>query len=1066
MAVINPVEIKVPFEKLKKIIHISDLHIRLYKRHKEYREAFAQLYNDLKFKGQIFEDSVIIVTGDLLHAKTDLSPEMIDLVSDFLVNLSNIATTLVVIGNHDMNLANTFRLDSLSPIIDNISHDKLYYLRNSGIYRVADTDIAIFSIIGDRKEWPKAKKCTAPNKVAVCHSPVNDAKTDTGYVITNRHVDVSLFDGYHIVLLGDIHRHQVLQQYDGQNKPLIAYAGSVIQQNHGESLKGHGWLEWDIPTRTFDFHDLYNTYGYCTLIIEEGKVPDLDGIPPNVRLRVFVKDIEPSKVKKIQSILAKRFNLQEFTVNKMRNAELTLQNQRYATEFIDVHDLEVQNQLMDSYLTSHHALVDDELLTRIHDLNKTINAQIAEEDLTRNVHWKPLLFEFSNMFSYGEDNVIDFEAMEGINGLFSGNATGKSAAFDALMFCLFDKTPRAFKGSHIMNNRKNKFSCFLKFDINGIEYEIRRVGKRKKNGEVRVDVDFWRVDSASGERVPLNAEDRRATSNVIRRYVGTYEDFILTSLSLQNNNALFIDKGQSERKDLLSQFMGINIFDKLYTIALDEMKEAGGALKLLSKTDFTQELADSQTRIEELNTEYQQFEKIANEQKTEKDDIEAKMSKLYEAKIPLDIDDVNIETLEDAKTILADSIDGLGETKIQLNDNCSALKAQSGSLSETVTKYSQMEIDKEHMLMTKYRDACGFAHRELDVLFNQIDSDQAKLDHMVMHEFDPECEFCVKNNQNLVFSVEQLKKELRNNKDKRDSLETDISRLEEKLENSDTIMVDFGTAQEVREEIRKVDRDLLMKRAELSETKNKITRHKAKLKETEAQIKKYHKSVDAIKKNAQIDEKLSVLEERGIELDDELRLYLGKLRGLHGKLQVEKSNKKKLLEQITEMEEIEQTIHAYQFYIEAIKRDGIPYELIIKVIPSIQSEVNNILSQIADFTIELDLDGKNINGRICYDDERQWPLEMSSGMERFISSLAIRVALMTVSNLPKPNFLIIDEGLGTLEAENLIKMHMLFSILKNQFDFIIIISHLETVRDMADSLMEIQVENGYSKINY
>ena len=40
------------------------------------------------------------------------------------------------------------------------------------------------------------------------------------------------------------------------------------------------------------------------------------------------------------------------------------------------------------------------------------------------------------------------------------------------------------------------------------------------------------------------------------------------------------------------------------------------------------------------------------------------------------------------------------------------------------------------------------------------------------------------------------------------------------------------------------------------------------------------------------------------------------------------------------------------------------------------------------------------------------PLELSSGMERFISSLAIRVGLMNVSNLPRTNFLAIDEGWG------------------------------------------------------
>jgi DNA repair exonuclease SbcCD ATPase subunit len=86
-------------------------------------------------------------------------------------------------------------------------------------------------------------------------------------------------------------------------------------------------------------------------------------------------------------------------------------------------------------------------------------------------------------------------------------------------------------------------------------------------------------------------------------------------------------------------------------------------------------------------------------------------------------------------------------------------------------------------------------------------------------------------------------------------------------------------------------------------------------------------------------------------------------------------------------------------------------------------------------------------------------------MERFVSSLAIRVALMNASNLPKPNMLIIDEGFGALDAEHLHSMQTLFNILKTHFDCILIISHLETARDMVDSLIEIRKEDGYSYVS-
>jgi DNA repair exonuclease SbcCD ATPase subunit len=135
------------------------------------------------------------------------------------------------------------------------------------------------------------------------------------------------------------------------------------------------------------------------------------------------------------------------------------------------------------------------------------------------------------------------------------------------------------------------------------------------------------------------------------------------------------------------------------------------------------------------------------------------------------------------------------------------------------------------------------------------------------------------------------------------------------------------------------------------------------------------------------------------------------------------------------------------------------------VLPLIQDEVNEILAQLVEFTIVFETDGKNILTFIKYD-KSSWPLELTSGMEKFISSLAIRVALINVSNLPRPNFLAIDEGFGTLDSENLNSMFMLFDYLKSEFSFILVISHLDALRDVADNLFEINVTNDFSKITF
>jgi DNA repair exonuclease SbcCD ATPase subunit len=101
-----------------------------------------------------------------------------------------------------------------------------------------------------------------------------------------------------------------------------------------------------------------------------------------------------------------------------------------------------------------------------------------------------------------------------------------------------------------------------------------------------------------------------------------------------------------------------------------------------------------------------------------------------------------------------------------------------------------------------------------------------------------------------------------------------------------------------------------------------------------------------------------------------------------------------------------------------------------------------------------------------YDNDNYWPLELTSGMEKFIASLAIRTSLINITSLPRPNFLAIDEGFGVLDSDNLNSMYMLFDYLKSQFGFIMCISHIDAMRDVVDKLVEIKKENGYSKINY
>jgi DNA repair exonuclease SbcCD ATPase subunit len=237
------------------------------------------------------------------------------------------------------------------------------------------------------------------------------------------------------------------------------------------------------------------------------------------------------------------------------------------------------------------------------------------------------------------------------------------------------------------------------------------------------------------------------------------------------------------------------------------------------------------------------------------------------------------------------------------------------------------------------------------------------------------------------------------------------------------------------------------------------------LEKTETDILKYYENENSYKLNKEIQKDIQTLKNELTTIQSDIRKYESNLLSVNGKKTTVEHNISTLVSRIEEVKELETQYKLYEYYLDAVKRDGISYELISKVIPVIEGEINNILGQMVEFGIQMEMDGKNINASIVYDDQ-QWPLEMSSGMERFISGLAIRVALINICNLPRPNFLVVDEGFGSLDSENMTSIFMLFNYLKTQFDFVMIISHIDSMRDVVDQLMEIKKVDGFSHIKF
>ena len=139
--------------KVIRLAHISDTHIPTLKRHDDYREVFQQIYKYLHNE----KPNYIIHTGDLFHTKLQLTPESVTLATEFLKTLADIAPVYIIAGNHDTNLRNNKRLDSISPIVGAIENERIVFLKNSGVHYFKDIIINVLSIF-DRENWVSFKE--------------------------------------------------------------------------------------------------------------------------------------------------------------------------------------------------------------------------------------------------------------------------------------------------------------------------------------------------------------------------------------------------------------------------------------------------------------------------------------------------------------------------------------------------------------------------------------------------------------------------------------------------------------------------------------------------------------------------------------------------------------------------------------------------------------------------------------------------------------------------------------------------------------------------------------------
>lgn len=264
---------------IKKVIHCSDIHIKNLLRHDEYAEQLTKFIDKCKEIAEPYEKNEIriIIAGDLIDQKNNITPELITFVSTFIRELEEIAQVIVIAGNHDLIVNNLSRKDAISSIFETAAFQNSYLLDMELNYQsgcVVDDNItwclySIFdnfnqpNIIETQREHPNNKM------IGLYHGMIIGSMLYNGNIVDSG-VQGELFEGCDCVMAGDIHKQQELKRGDVK----IIYPSSLIQQNYGETVTQHGFVLWDIETMQNEFISLNNDYGMYKF--EINNIEDID----------------------------------------------------------------------------------------------------------------------------------------------------------------------------------------------------------------------------------------------------------------------------------------------------------------------------------------------------------------------------------------------------------------------------------------------------------------------------------------------------------------------------------------------------------------------------------------------------------------------------------------------------------------------------------------------------------------------------------------------------------------------------------------------------------------------
>ena len=1122
-------------DKINFIYHLADIHIPIsIDRKVEYEKVFDELYDQLSKE----EKGVIIICGDIYDSKSSMNPISVELFHR-LMRIHELMPVIIISGNHDGSTVNNQLKDSI--YASSFKYEQnFHYLNETGLYKYGDI---IFSAkhFFDEKQFIKADQIKAENdemKIALYHGALHGAKFDNGTEIEGEEtLNMSTFDGYDLTLLGDIHKYQTFKNES------MAYSSSLIQQNYGEPLNEHGYIKWYMNEPKMEFKRVKNDYGFVTIKIIDGKYEKKE-YPKNIRLRIFYKNTTKEQLDKIIIDLSLKHNIiddpepiEEKDYSSITNMEVLLNKKELYDKMIDKY---IQINTID-------ADIKDEVKAKLHE-----SIQVVKEVALKKYEIKVL--EISNIFCFGEGNIIDFRNYENLIGLFSKNFSGKSSIIDCISEVLYDRNSKGLKNDELIRNGQKSGTIKILISLNGIDYEITK--KYSSNG-TKINL----IEKETNKN--LNDDDNGKTIDKIASMFPEHRYFTSIHCMLQNDNNGFVNNTPEQTMKYVLEILGIDD-------TLDLKKEYSGIIKTLKdsivqKKDIIKKNEYSDKRIEFIREEIIVIEEDieileSNLDKLNKERLEIKMNETKytnhdnlimklntkKEKIKKDInkikiDEKNIKLIElddnvllryveknqinnQEKNNIYEKINKLGINKHKITSYNDNLYDQKDKVNKEINSIENKinNLQKEIKIIIAINiDDITIIQNKID-LINNINNKNERLKKLSLCKYNDNCDVCVDNNKEIILEKNKLIEELKNlhcdetyekliehknklstqiktntiNDNENLKINKEIINLEKsqnkKYSELDTIQKMINEYEKDKEKIidnKKIDIEINLLKDKIQTIDNykdieyeeyiknkklndkniklkdeyckQITTYEKSVELTETEIKKITEEKILYDKNKIKMDKYNMIDNEIINIKKEIKLKNKNLEILEKELNSNIKNKENtlyfnelLINDNRELKIAKVLEIAYDY-------NGFTKLIINEIIPNMEKAISRITGTVCGYTVEID-EKLNVYMKRNF---KRYRIQGGSGSEKLLINIAFRLMMVEYGlTICKSSMMLIDESFVSFDSDKKLLIPSIIQEILKRYDKVLIISHMEELKNMVKKTIKIKKQNDISKI--